>query len=114
MIIYNFVIIDSNGYANPYLNFLDEDEFLEELWRWCYVYDLWDYIKDNPEVLRNKEELEDYLLDNFIPENLFYHYEEDDSNCFAFTASDEKLDVKEYDEDNALSFVLNKIKERNG
>ena len=111
MISYNFVIIDSNGYANPYLNFLDEDEFLEELWRWCYEYDLWDYIDDNTEVLTNSEDLEDYLLNTFIPEDLFHRYEDDDLNCFAFTASDEKLDVREYDEDSALSFVLNKIKE---
>jgi len=111
MISYNFVIIDSNGYANPYLNFLDEDEFLEELWRWCYEYDLWDYIEDNTEVLTNSEDLEDYLLNTFIPEDLFHRYEDDDLNCFAFTTSDEKLDVREYNEDRALSFVLNKIKE---
>ena len=36
--------------------------------------------------------------------------EDDDLNCFAFTVSDEKLDVREYDKDRALSFVLNKIK----
>ena len=114
MISYNFVIIDHNGYGNPYLNFLDENEFLEKLWEWCYEYDLWDYLYENPEVLTNSEELEDYLINTFIPEDLFHRYEEDSLNCFAFTVSDEKLDVREYNEDRALAFVLNKIKERNG
>ena len=46
----------------------------------------------------------------FIPEDLFHRYEDDDLNCFAFTVSDEKLNVREYDEDKTLEFVLNKIK----
>lgn len=111
MISYNFVIIDHNKYANPYLNFLDEDEFLEKLWEWCYDDDLWDYLDETPELLNDSEELEDFLLGRFIPEYLFHHYDEDELNCFAFTASKEKLEVGEYDEDRALAFVLNKIKE---
>ena len=110
MITYNFIIIDINKSINPFLNILDENEFLEELWGWCYVDDLWDYIQDNSEVLNNLEELEDYLLNTFIPEDLFHRYEDDDLNCFAFTVSDEKLDTREYNEDKALAFVLNKIK----
>lgn len=111
MITYNFVILDISKTINSFLNFLDENEFLEELWEWCYEDDLWDYLDENPEVLNNSEELEDYLINTFIPEDLFHRYEDDDLNCFAFTASDEKLEVREYDEDGALSFVLNKIKE---
>lgn len=110
MINYNFIIIDGKV-IHSFLKFLDEDKFLEELWKWCYVDDLWDYLDDTPELLNDSEELEEFLLNIFIPENLFHHYEDDDLNCFAFTASDEKLDVREYDEDSALSFVLNKIKE---
>lgn len=108
---YNFVIIDYNKAINYFLNFLNENEFLEELWEWCYEDGLWGFLDENPEVLTNSEDLEDYILNTFIPEYLFHHYEDDEINCFAFTASDEKLDIREYDEDRALSFILNKIKE---
>lgn len=111
MINYNFVITDTNKTISLFLNFLNENEFLEKLWEWCYDDDLWDFLDENPEVLNNEEDLEDWILNTFIPEDLFHRYEDDDLNCFAFTASDEKLDVKEYDEDRAFTFVLNKIKE---
>jgi hypothetical protein len=111
MINYNFVITDNDKVISPFLNFVDENKFLEELWEWCYEDDLWDFLYENPEVLNNKEDLEDWILNTFIPEDLFHRYEDDDLNCFAFTASDEKLDTKEYDEDRALSFILDKIKE---
>ena len=107
---YNFIIIDYNKGINPFLNFINEDEFLEKLWDWCYEDNLWDYLDENSEILNNSEDLEDYLLNTFIPEDLFHHYEDDDLNCFAFTASDEKLDVREYDKNRALTFVLDKIK----
>jgi oligoribonuclease NrnB/cAMP/cGMP phosphodiesterase (DHH superfamily) len=107
---YNFVIIDDKV-IYPFLNILNENEFLEKLWEWCCEDDLWDYLDETPEVLTNSEDLENFLFDIFIPENLFHRYEDDDLNCFAFTASDEKLDVREYNEDRALQFVLNKIKE---
>lgn len=109
MITYNFIITE-NKVIHSFLNILNEEEFLEKLWEWCYEDDLWDFLNENPEVLTNSEELEDYLLNTFIPEDLFYRYEDDDLNCFAFTVSDEKLDTKEYNEDRALSFVLDKIK----
>jgi hypothetical protein len=112
MTTYNFIIIDINKSINSFLNFLDENEFLEKLWEWCYEDELWDFLDENPEVLNNKDDLEDWILNQFIPETLFHRYEDDDLNCFAFTVSDEKLDVREYNEDRALSFVLNKIKER--
>ena len=107
--LYNFIIIDGKV-VHSFLNILNENKFLEKLWEWCYEDNLWDYLDETPEVLINSEELEDYLLGTFIPEDLFHCCEYDDLNCFAFTASDEKLDVKEYDEDSALSFVLDKIK----
>lgn len=112
MINYNFVITDNDKVISPFLNILNENEFLEKLWEWCYVDDLWTYLDETPEVLNNKEYLEDWILNIFIPEYLFHHYEDYDLNCFAFTVSDEKLDVKEYNEDRALSFVLDKIKKR--
>jgi hypothetical protein len=111
MINYNFVITDNDKVISPFLNFVDENKFLEELWEWCYDDDLWDFLDENPEVLNNEEDLEDWILNTFIPEDLFHRYEDDDLNCFAFTISDEKLDTKEYDEDRALSFILDKIKE---
>ena len=107
---YNFIIVDGK-IINPFLNILNEEEFLEKLWEWCYTDDLWDFLDENPEVLTNSEDLENYILNTFIPEDLFHHYEDDDLNCFVFTVSDEKLDTREYDTDKALSFVLNKIKE---
>lgn len=108
--LYNF-IINEGKVIHHFLNILNEEEFLEKLWEWYYEDDLWDFLDKNPEVLNNKEYLEEWLLNQFIPEDLFHKYEDDDLNCFAFTASDEKLDVREYNEDRALSFVLNKIKE---
>ena len=78
----------------------------------CYEDDLWDYLDETPEILDNSEDLEDYLINTFIPVYLFHHYEDDEINCFVFTVSDEKLDVREYDESRALSFVLSKIKEQ--
>ena len=105
MITYNFIIIDDKV-VHPFLNILNEEEFLEKLWEWCYIDDLWDYLDENPD----SKDLEDYILDIFIPEDLFHRYEDDDLNCFAFTVSDEKLDVREYNEYRALQFVLNKIK----
>ena len=107
MITYNFIIVDGK-IIQSFLNIPNEEEFLEKLWEWCYEDDLWDFIDENPE---NSEDLENYILGTFIPADLFHHYEDDDLSCFAFTVSDEKLDVKEYDEYMALSFVLNKIKE---
>ena len=111
MTTYNFIILDNNKVVNPFLNILNEEEFLEKLWEWCYEDDLWDFLDENLEVLNNKEDLEDWILNQFIPEDLFHRYEDDDLNCFAFTVSDEKLDVREYNEDRALTFILNKIKE---
>lgn len=109
MITYNFIITDGKV-THSFLNIINENEFLEKLWEWCYKDDLWDFIDDNPEVLTNSEDLEDYLLNTFILEDLFHRYEDDDLNCFAFTVSDEKLDVREYDKDRALTFILDKIK----
>lgn len=109
MLLYNFIIIDGE-IIHSFLNILNEEEFLEKLWEWCYEDNLWDYLDETPEVLTNSEELEDYLLSTFIPEDLFHHHVDDYFNCFAFTATDEKLEVREYDEDRALSFVLDKIK----
>ena len=109
MITYNFIITEDKV-IHSFLNILNEEEFLKELWEWCYEDDLWDFLDENPEILTDSEDLEDYILNTFIPEDLFHRYEDDDLNCFAFTASDEKLDVREYDKDMALAFVLNKIK----
>ena len=110
MITYNFIITEDKV-IHSFLNILNEEEFLKELWKWCFVDDLWDFLNENPEVLTDSEDLENYILNTFISEDLFHRYEDDDLNCFAFTASNEKLDVREYDEDRALSFVLDKIKE---
>jgi len=110
MINYNFIITEDKV-IHSFFNILNEKEFLEKLWEWCYEDDLWDFLDENPEVLNDKEYLEEWILNQYIPENLFHKYEDDDINCCAFTVPDEKLDVREYNEDRALSFILNKIKE---
>ena len=71
MIIYNFVITDNSKVISPFLNFVEENEFLEELWKWCYEDDLWDFLDENPEVLTNSEDLENYILNTFIPKIYF-------------------------------------------
>lgn len=109
MIYYNIVITEGKV-IHSFLN-LDKIEFFDKLWEWCYIDDLWDFLDDNPEYLTNSEELENYLLNIFIPEDLFHEYEYDDLNCFTFTVTDEKLNVKEFNTDQTISFVLNKIKE---
>lgn len=110
MITYNFIITEDKVISS-YLNILNEDDFLNKVWEWCWPDNLLDYLDENPQVLSIREELESWLLSTFIPEDLFHHYEDDHLNCFAFTVSDEKSEVAEYNEDRALTFVLNKIKE---
>lgn len=105
MINYNILIIDGKN-VYPYFN-LNETEFLEKLWRWTYIDELFDTIKERD---FSKEDLEDYLIENFIPEDVFHNYEDDDLTCFAFTASDEKLEVKEFDNyEMLLPFIMDKI-----
>lgn len=105
MIKYNLVIIEGKQ-CIPYLN-LTEQSFYDTLWEWTYKTDLWDYIEeDNP----TDEELENFL-DQFIRENMFHKYEDDDVNCFAFI---DDYYVKEYQIDEGLfEFVYAKIKEHN-
>lgn len=102
---YNLVIIE-NKQCIPFLN-LTEQAFYDKLWEWTYEDDLWDYLEENNS---NSEELEN-VLDQFIRENMFHQYEDDDINCFAFIIDD---CVKEYQIDEGLfEFVYTKIKEHN-
>jgi hypothetical protein len=102
---YNLVIIEGKQRI-PFLN-LTEQEFYDKLWEWTYEDDLWDYIEENNPT---KEELEKSLYD-FIKENVFHEYEDDDVDCFAFIVDDS---VKEYQIDEGLfEFVYAKIKEHN-
>lgn len=112
MINYNFIIFDGKV-KTSYLR-LTEEEFMKKLWEWTYEDDLWDAI-DESELLNNNEMLIDYILDVFVPENVFHEYEDDDLNCFAFTVSDEKLDVREFDHSEfMLNFIMKKVKEHYG
>lgn len=101
---YNLVIIEGKQ-CIPSLN-LTEKEFYDKLWEWTYEDDLWDYIEEcNP----TDEELEDFL-DQFIRENMFHEYEDDDVDCFAFVNTYEG--IVEYQVSNELfGFIHNKIKE---
>ena len=102
---YNLVIIEGKQRI-PFLN-LTEQEFYDKLWEWTYEDDLWDYIEENNPT---KEELEKSLYD-FIKENVFHEYEDDDVDCFAFIVDDS---VKEYQVDEGLfEFIYAKIKEHN-
>lgn len=100
---YNLVIIEDKQ-CIPFLN-LTEQAFYDKLWEWTYEYDLWNYIEEtNP----TEEELED-VLDQFIRENVFHKYEDDDVDCFAFINED---CIKEYQIDKGIiEFVHSKIKE---
>jgi hypothetical protein len=102
---YNLVILEAKQ-CIPFLN-LTEQEFYDKLWEWTYEDDLWDYIEENNPT---KEELEN-VLDQFIRENMFHEYEDDDVDCFAFTVEDS---VKEYQIDEGLyKFIYSKIEEHN-
>jgi hypothetical protein len=102
---YNLVIIGGKQ-CIPFLN-LTEQEFYDKLWEWTYEDDLWDYIEENNPT---EEELEN-ALDQFIRENVFHEYEDDDINCFAFTVEDS---IKEYLIDEGLyKFIYSKIEEHN-
>ena len=103
MISYNLVIIE-NKQRIPFLN-LTEQAFYDKLWEWTYEDNLWDYIDDNN---INEEDLEDILYD-FVEQDMFHKWEDDEIDCFAFVIDDE---VKEYTIDNTLiDFVKGKIKE---
>ena len=105
MIKYNLVIIEGKQRI-PFLN-LTEQAFYNKLWEWTYEDDLWDYIDENNPT---EEELEN-ALDQFIRENVFHEYEDDDVDCFAFIVDDS---VKEYQIDEGLfEFIYAKIKEHN-
>lgn len=100
---YNLVIIEDKQRI-PFLN-LTEQAFYDKLWEWTYEDDLWDYLDENNP---DEEELED-VLNQFIRENMFHEYEDDDTDCFAFVIDDE---VKEYTiDDTLIDFVKSKIKE---
>ena len=99
---YNFVIIE-NKQRISYLN-LSQQAFYDELWKWTYEDDLWDYID---EVNPSEEELEKGLYD-FIREDVFHEYEDDDVNCFAFVNTDDG--IQEYTiETELLEFIKDKI-----
>lgn len=105
MIKYNLVIVE-NKQCIPFLN-LTEQEFYDKLWEWTYEDDLWDYIDENNP---NEETLENAIY-QFINENMFHEYEDDDIDCFAFVVDDS---VKEYQVNEGLfEFVYAKIKEYN-
>lgn len=109
MINYNLLFIE-NKRIIEYLN-LSSDQFLDILWEWCYLDNLWDDIEYH-NLLEDLEELDLYLINTFIPEDLFHNYIDDEVSCYAFTVSDEKLDVQRFDNDNLLlDFIHHKIKE---
>ena len=106
MIKYNLIIVE-NKQCIPFLN-LTEKEFYDKLWEWTYEYDLWDYLDENNPT---DEELENALY-QFIRENVFHEYEDDDVDCFAFINTDKG--VIEYQvNDELFRFIHNKIKEYN-
>ena len=101
---YNLVIIEGKQ-CIPFLN-LTEKEFYDKLWEWTYEDDLWDCLNENN---LNDEELEN-AIDQFIRENMFHEYEDDDIVCFAFINTDKGI-VEYQINDELLRFVYNKIEE---
>ena len=104
MVKYNLVIIE-NKQCIPFLN-LTEQAFYDKLWEWTCEDDLWDYLEENNPT---KEELEN-VLDQFIRENMFHKYEDDDINCFTFVDTDEGI-IEYQGDKNLLEFIKSKIKE---
>ena len=101
---YNLVMIE-NKQRIPFLN-LTEKEFYDKLWEWTYEDDLWDYIDENNPT---EEDLEDALC-QFIDENVFHKWEDDDVDCFAFINTDEGI-VEYQISENLIEFIKSKIKE---
>ena len=101
---YNLVVIE-NKQRIPFLN-LTEQAFYDKLWEWTYEDDLWDYIEENNPT---EEELEN-ALDQFIMENMFHQYEDDDVDCFAFVNTEEGI-VEYQISERLIEFVKSKIKE---
>ena len=103
--IYNIIITEYKTHTS-FLN-LSKEEFFKKLWEWTYEDDLWDYIEENNP---SEEDLREALY-QFINENIFHQYEDDDVDCFAFIVDDS---VKEYQIDEGLfEFIYAKIKEHN-
>ena len=103
---YNLVIIE-NKQCIPFLN-LTEQEFYDKFWEWTYEDDLWDYIDDNNP---NEEELDDAIY-QFIDENVFHKWEDDNVDCFAFVNTDEGI-VEYQISERLIEFVHAKIEEHN-
>lgn len=100
---YNLVMIE-NKQCVPFLN-LTEQAFYDKLWEWTYEDDLWDYIYDNNP---NEEELDDAIC-QFIDENVFHKWEDDDVDCFAFVNTDDGIIEYQVDEE-LVEFIKSKIK----
>ncbi len=103
---YNLVIIEGKQ-CIPFLN-LTEKEFYDKLWEWTYEDDLWDYLEENNPT---EEELEKVLY-QFIRENVFHKYEDDDVDCFAFINTDKGI-VEYQVSDELFRFIYNKIENEN-
>lgn len=101
---YNLIVIE-NKQCIPFLN-LTEQEFYDKLWEWTYEDDLWDYLEENNLI---EEELNTVLY-QFINDNVFHNYEDDELTCFAFINTNEGI-VKYQISKKLVKFVKSKIKE---
>lgn len=101
---YNLVMIE-NKQCIPFLN-LTEQAFYDKLWEWTYEDDLWDYIYENDPT---EEDLDDAIC-QFINENVFHKWEDDDIDCFAFVNTDEGIIEYQID-DTLIEFIKSKIEE---
>lgn len=99
---YNLVIIE-NKQCISFLN-LTEQTFYDRLWEWTYKDDLWDFINEN-----NGKEIDDALI-QFVDENVFHKWEDDDVDCFAFVNTDEGI-VEYQVSEKLFSFIKSKIEE---
>ena len=101
---YNLIITEDKQ-CIPFLN-LTEQAFYDKLWTWTYENDLWDYIDENNPT---EEEIDDVIC-QFIDENMFHKWEDDDIDCFAFVHTDKEI-VEYQINDGLIEFVKSKIKE---
>ena len=116
MVSYNIVFTEYKTHT-PFLN-LSKEEFFKKLWEWTYEDDLWDYLIDEPEILKdeNKEDLEDWLWNVFIPDSVFHEDEDETISCYAFVTKssvNNSVIVEEYYfRQDLVDFIYKKIEQK--
>lgn len=114
--LYNIIFTEYKTHTS-FLN-LSKEEFFKKLWEWTYEDDLWDYFIDEPEILKdeNREDLEDWLWNVFIPDCVFHDDEDESISCYTFvikSSVNNSIIVEEYYfNQDLVNFILKKIEQK--